>query len=307
MEKRELKVTIGDNGKRLDLYGVLYSDNLSRNSLRKLLDSGLVKVNGEVEYRPNYKVKTDDLVEIPLEIDTVAQNYDQIVPENIPIEVIYEDKDLLVVNKPAGMVIHPATGNGSGTLMNAVHYHFKQIRDVGDKIRSGLIHRLDKDTSGLVLIGKTSRGLWYYSRLFAERQIQKKYLAIVAGNIEPKLQDGLIHIENYLGRNPKNRMKFTEVSPTRGRYAETDIYLIKRISKDGQEYSLVEVHPKTGRTHQIRVHLSGLGFPVLGDRIYGRHNEYSRLMLHAWRLKLVLQDGRETEFEALSPVDFRDF
>jgi len=307
MKKLELQVTTGDNGKRLDLYGVLYTEALSRTTLRKLLNDGAVQVNGKPEFRPNYKVKTGDLVSIDLGKVRATPELQQINPENIPLDVIYEDKDLLVVNKPAGMVIHPATGNASGTLMNAVHYHFKQVRDVGDRIRSGLIHRLDKDTSGLVLIGKTTKGLWYYSRLFAERQIQKKYLAIVAGNIAAVMEDNSLHIENYLGRNPKNRMKFTQVGPAQGRFAETEVVFLKKLIRGDKIFSLVEVHPKTGRTHQIRVHLSGLGFPVIGDRIYGKHNEYPRLLLHAWKLKLVLLNDKETEFEALIPADFKDF
>jgi 23S rRNA pseudouridine1911/1915/1917 synthase len=228
------------------------------------------------------------------------------VPEDIPLDVIYEDEDLLVINKPTGLTVHPATGNWTGTLMNAVHFHFNKTRSVGDKYRSGLIHRLDKDTSGVVLIGKTNLGLWHYSKLFADRKVNKTYLAVCTGNIGRVMTNGRIIVTNYLGRNPGNRKKIAVMNEQKGRLAVTEIKLLKVTEIDNQLYSLVEVKPKTGRTHQIRVHLTSLGFPVLGDKIYGKAN-YSRLMLHAWKLKLLSPQGKELQLEAKLPEEFRIF
>ncbi len=256
-----------------------------------------------MEFRPNYKVHEGDKIE--LHAEPVAPPR-EIVPEDLPLDILYEDEDLLVINKPTGLTVHPATGNWTGTLMNAVHFHFNKAREVGDKYRSGLIHRLDKDTSGIVLIGKTNLGLWHYSKLFAERKVDKTYLAVVTGNINRVMNNGRITVTNYLGRNPGNRKKIAVMNEQKGRLAVSEIKLVKIKEIDNQWYSVVEVKPKTGRTHQIRVHLTSLGFPVLGDTIYGK-TPYSRLMLHAWKLNLLSPQGKELHFEAKLPEEFAIF
>jgi 23S rRNA pseudouridine1911/1915/1917 synthase len=298
-------ITDTDSEQRLDLFLAVHQDLCSRAAVRKLIDSAKVKVNGKIEYRPHYRIKTGDL--IVMEMQQLPGGNPELTAEDLPLEIIYEDKDLLVVNKPAGMVIHPATGNMHGTLMNAVLFHVRGMSGVGDNVRSGLIHRIDKDTSGLVLIGKTNKGLWYYSRLFAERLVQKTYIAVSAGNIKPKLQNGKLVVSNYLGRNPVQRKKFSEVRPSKGRPAETEFACLDQVRIEGKEYAVVLAHPKTGRTHQIRVHLSALGLPILGDVIYGKHNKYERLMLHAWKLRVRLLDGGEHEFTAPLPQEFSRF
>ncbi len=296
------EVTSDILGKRLDLVLAIKQGQISRSAVRKIIDSGKVTINNKVEFRPNYKVRLGDFIQVvPIEVESQEV---KLTPENIPLDIIYEDNDLLVVNKPAGMVIHPATGNELHTLMNAVSYYLKDIKGVGDELRNGLIHRIDKDTSGLILIGKTNEALWHYSRMFAERKVTKIYVAISAGNSEKLIKEKFFSITNYLGRNPGNRKKYSKVSPSKGKLAETNFELVKVGDLNGQEYSVIKAFPKTGRTHQIRVHLSSLGLPILGDVIYGKPIIGFRLMLHAWKIKVRLLDGQEKEFTAPLPKEF---
>lgn len=298
----KLIVKSDDAEQRLDLYLTFMSKDLSRSKIKSQIENGNVFINGEVEYKPNYKVVEGDEIETKYVKDN--QVFEGIVPQNIPLEIVYEDKELLVIDKPVGMVVHPATSNWDNTLLNAVAYKYKDFNNVGDKVRAGLIHRLDKETSGLVLVGKTNKALWYYTKLFSERKVQKTYLALVRGNFRNKF--GMTYeVENYLGRNEKNRKKFSKVPPSKGRLARTRIRFIKSIKEEDKHFSLLEAYPETGRTHQIRVHLSGLGFPIMGDQVYGKGNDFERLMLHAWKLKLKLMDGQIVEFEANPDKLFR--
>ncbi len=289
-------VTKESEGQRLDLFLNFHTQNYTRSVVKKQINQGTVKVNGEVEFRANYKVREGDEIEFEFEIEDGAVK--EITPENIDLDIVYENEDLIVVNKPVGMVVHPATSNWSGTLLNALYYRYKELKDTGSNTRSGLIHRLDKDTSGLILVSKTNEGLWYYSRLFSERKIEKTYLTVVRGNFVQKVGGAEIEIDNYLGRNSNNRKKFSKVPPSKGKRAITRIEFMQLLYLNGKEYSLLRVSPKTGRTHQIRVHLSSIGLPILGDKVYGKGNQYERLMLHAWKLKLTLRSGEEKEFEA---------
>lgn len=289
------EVTKEDVGQRLDLYLTFKSGKLSRSMVKKQIEKNNIYVNGEVEFRPNYKVSLGDKIEARYEDQKIP--FDKIVPQNIPLKIIYEDDDLLAIDKPAGMVVHPATSNWDNTLLNAVAYKYKEMENVGDKTRAGLIHRLDKDTSGVVLVGKTNKALWYYTKLFSQREVKKTYIALVRGDFASKL--GIVQeVENYLGRNERNRKKFTKVPPSKGRLAKTTIKFVKLVKKPEGIFSLVEAYPETGRTHQIRVHLSSLGFPIMGDIVYGKGNDYKRLMLHAWKLELKLMSGKVVEIES---------
>ncbi|MFQ5492601.1 MAG: RluA family pseudouridine synthase [Candidatus Dojkabacteria bacterium] len=301
-EPRSIKIKVAPDeaGERLDLYLTFKLQDLSRSYIKNQINDGVVRINGETQFKPQYRVKKGDVIEASLEGKNPSNT---IRPENIPLDIIFEDEHLLAVNKPVGLVTHPATGNWSGTLMNGVVFHFNELRHVGDPIRSGLIHRLDKETSGIILIGKTNRGLWYYSRLFAERKVEKTYRAVVRGDISGKTKGGSIEVRNYLGRNPKQRKKIAEVDPKKGRLAISAIRFISALTYDGTDYSLVEIKPTTGRTHQIRVHLASLGFPVLGDTVYGR-SKFKRLMLHAWKLNLKLLNGEQKELIAPLPRVF---
>lgn len=294
--KKQLTVEDGNQNMRLDLFLALNLEGYTRSYLKKQIEDNNVVVNGIAEFKANYKVKKGDVIDISLE--EVERNED-VKPENIEIETVYEDKNLLIVNKPVGMVVHPATGNYKGTLVNALLYKYRDMKYVGERIRAGLINRIDKDTSGLVFVGKSNKALWFYSRQFADRQVHKDYLAIVEGDFDRVLQGRkYMKLKTYMDRNPVKRKKFAVVRDGVGRIAISKFKLIAR-SKDGS-YSLIRVSPETGRTHQIRVHLSYLGFPILGDLVYSG-NKAERLFLHSYGARLSLMDGRTLQVEA--PVE----
>lgn len=302
--RKEIKIDINEVGMRLDLIISLHDNSISRSIGREMLNQGKIQVNSMTEFRPNYKVKLDDV--ITFESNNIVKIPSEITPIKMDLNIVYEDDDLLVINKPSGLVTHPANGHYDDTLMNGVLYHYGNIKKVGDNIRSGLIHRLDRDTSGLILIGKTNKGLWHYSRMFAERKVQKYYLAAVKGNFLKKIVDGSKTLEIRTGydRNMFDRKKFSSknIKELR-RIAETSFEVLNYDSQNN--ISILIAKPKTGRTHQIRVHLSDIGHPILGDNIYGGLN-YSRLMLHAWKLEIPSFEGNTLRFTAPIPIEFEN-
>jgi 23S rRNA pseudouridine1911/1915/1917 synthase len=220
--------------------------------------------------------------------------------EDIPLHVVFENEDVLLINKPAGMVVHPALGHAHGTLVSAVLARAPDVEQVGNAERPGIVHRLDKDTSGLILIARNEPAQRALQRAFAERRVEKTYLALVDGR--PPTASG--RIEADLGRDPVHRQRMAVVPASRGRPALTLFHTLEQFDK----HTLLEVHPQTGRTHQIRVHLSYVGCPVVGDRVYGRRSptlSATRQMLHAVRLRLILPgEAAAREFEAPLPEDF---
>lgn len=301
MTKR-LTVKQGDIGQRLDLFLSLRLNQFTRSFIKKQINDNRVKVNGDLMYKANYKVKEEDIIYF----DFVEEDQNKDVePENIKIDVIYEDDDLVAVKKPAGMVVHPATGNYAGTLVNALLYKYKDMKHVGQRIRAGLINRIDKDTSGIVLVGKTNRALWFYSRQFANREVSKTYLAVVKGDFSKKLKGKKsVKIANYIARNPKTRTKFAVVDPSKGKLAVSNINLIS--VSHNKEYSFLEVGIETGRTHQIRVHLNDLGYPVVGDTVYSGE-KYKRLLLHSYSIEISLLSGNQIKLVSEPEGDFRKF
>jgi 23S rRNA pseudouridine1911/1915/1917 synthase len=295
------RVNESEQGNRLDLTLTFIQQELSRSAIRKLICDGKITVNDIVEYRPNYRVRSNDKLSINYTQEN--KNNNLIVPENIPLDIIYEDNDILVINKQIGMVVYPATGNYTGTLMNAVVNYNSNILNIGIQNRFGLIHRLDKDTSGVILIGKTNKGLWHYSKQFAERSVIKTYIAVVNGKITKNKK---WTIDMPIIRNAVHRKKFVVNSTdNNAKVAITKFELIDYVKIDNKEYSLLNAYPQTGRTHQIRVHLAYMGHPILGDVIYGKKYKYPRLMLHAWKLKIKNISGEFQEFEAPIPIDFK--
>lgn len=257
-----------DADKRLDIFLAEKIPNWSRSRLKRLINEGEVLVNYE-ETKPAYKLHKNDIVEVELsEIPTA-----QFKPENIPIEVVYEDEFLAVINKPAGMIVHPGNGVYSGTLANAIAWHFgikiENSKNPEESYRVGIVHRLDKETSGLLVVAKSNDIQEKISEQFRQRSVKKKYLALVHGILEQEAGK----IEVPIGRDRKTRTKM-RVSET-GRYALTFWKVIKRY----QNFTLVEVEIKTGRTHQIRVHLAHIGHPIVGDKLYnaGRDKTVSNL------------------------------
>lgn len=294
----EWLVTAKDARLRLDLYFLKKGPSFSRSRVQRLIVEGHITVNGR-QVKPSYRVHLDDRVSIDLPPPTPLE----IKPEAIPLEVAYEDTHLLVVNKPAGMVVHPAPGNFAGTLVHALLHHCRDLSGIGGKERPGLVHRLDKETSGLLVVAKTEQVHRVLAAQFKAHTVTRKYLTLVHGT--PKARQGTIDLA--IGRDLRERKK---ISPrtTRPRNAITQYEVLERYG----EFSLLAVRPQTGRTHQIRVHLSHLGHPVMGDKIYGPRKkkdldkdlEVSRQMLHAQQLGFDHpQTGRRMEFSASLPMD----
>lgn len=273
-ETLTLEVNEMDAGTRLDAYLARYIDGWSRARLQRLIEAGDILVNGKVA-KPSYKVSAKDNVEVEL-TPAPASNFS---PENIPLEIIFEDDHVIVVNKPAGLVVHPAAGIYSGTLANALAYHFQQLSNAGS-IRPGIVHRLDKDTSGLLVVAKTESDHENLADQFRAREVFKSYIALVYGVVK---QSG--RIEQPIARDPRNRTRMAIVSGGRGALS---LYKIRR-SYDS--FTLLDVQLKTGRTHQIRVHLAWLKHPVVGDELYGsgRDNNIQDAQLRAHIRKMKRQ------------------
>jgi len=284
---------IADEGDaRLDKYVCARHPELSRTRVQKLIAAGKVTVNGQ-SAKPGLRLNIGDKIELNIP-PTPPQ---ELKPEAIPLKIIYEDDDLLAVDKPAGLTVHPAPGHPGHTLVNAILAHFPHLADIGDSLRPGVVHRLDKDTSGVMLVAKNSQAQVNLSKQFKSHSVTKAYLALVKGKLEP--ENGIIEAD--IGRDPRNRKKMAVVAE--GREARTEYRVVKYIG----DYSLLEMMPETGRTHQIRVHLAAIGFPVVGDKIYGVKAPFlTRQFLHACRLGFKLPStGEYVEFESELPEDLQ--
>lgn len=265
----------------------------SRSQAAKWIEQGLCRVNEIVRSKPGYGVAPGDNVELTVP-DPVELTVEK---EDIPLEILYEDEDVAVVNKPCGMVVHPAPGNETGTLVNALLYAMDDLSGIGGVKRPGIVHRLDKDTSGLLMIAKNDQAHESLSEQLRERTMDKRYLAVVEG--EMKEPSG--RIEQPVARSKKDRKKMA-IDPE-GRYALTEWTLKENL----RGAALLEVHILTGRTHQIRVHMQSIHHPVAGDPIYGAKNgvKAPRLMLHAWRLSFTHpRTGERLSFCAEPPEAF---
>ena len=278
---------------RIDRHLVTALPELSRSRIQQLIRSGSVRLNGAIT-RPHQLVRTGDQIELtnppPEKIETR--------PEAIPLEILFEDDDLIVINKPAGMTVHPGAGHHEHTLVNALLHHCSTLSGIGGKERPGIVHRLDKETSGCLVATKNDIAHRELSKQFATRTVEKIYLALVAGKL--RKQTGVI--EEKIGRHPVQRKRMSVSSP-RGREARTE-YRVLRLN---EQASLIECRLHSGRTHQIRVHLHHLGHPVLGDKIYGLRfaKNFPRQMLHAWKLGFRhTRTGERKNFEAPLPDDF---
>ncbi len=282
--------TVDSTGVRLDRFVGEKCPGLSRTRAQKLIAGDFVTVNGRTA-RSSHRLEAGDrvVVEIP------PESPPSLAPEDIPLNIVYEDADLLVVDKPAGLAVHPAPGHPSHTLANAVLNYLPALAEDGDALRPGIVHRLDKDTSGLLVVAKNRVAQTNLSDQFKSRAVSKSYLVLVKGRLTPA--SGIIEAD--IGRDPRNRQRMAVVS--RGREARTDYRVVKYVG----ECSLLEIKPETGRTHQIRVHLAAIGFPVMGDAAYGVTSpRLSRQFLHAARLGFKLPStGAYVEFESPLPPD----
>jgi 23S rRNA pseudouridine1911/1915/1917 synthase len=247
-------VSPADAGERLDVFLAAHIEGWSRARLHRLIEAADVLVNGSVS-KPSHKLRPNDHIEIDL-TPTPSTSF---APEDIPVEVVYEDDDLIVVNKPAGIVVHPAAGVDSGTLANALAFHFQQLSSTGGAARPGIVHRLDKGTSGLLVVAKTERTHEHLADQFRDREVFKSYVALVHGQVEKEGGE----IDQPIARDPRNR---TRMAVVRGGRPSLSIYKVRRRF---ERFTLLDVELKTGRTHQIRVHLAWLKHPVVGDEVYG--------------------------------------
>ncbi|MBI4790220.1 MAG: RluA family pseudouridine synthase [Chloroflexi bacterium] len=292
METTELTVVTG--GERLDRYVSEHLPDLSRAAVQRLIENGNILVAGRVR-KASYRVQAGETisVSIPPPESSIAQ------PETIPLDIIHEDENVIVVNKPAGMVVHPAAGHSGGTLVNAVLAHAPNL-NVGGVERPGIVHRLDSETSGLIVVAKNDAALRDLQAQFKARRVHKTYLALVQGPIKPPRGK----IDAPIGRDPKHRQRMAVVTHGTTRESVT----IYRTIANLEGCTLIEAEPQTGRTHQIRVHLAFMGFPVVGDAVYGKRKNalgLTRHFLHAWKLALTLPDGRPADFTAPLPEDLR--
>ncbi len=290
-------LVVESGGGRIDSYIAEALPALSRTAVQRLIDAGDVLVNG-APTRAAYKVRAGDVIAVripPPEPTTLT-------PETLPLDILYEDADMLVINKAAGMVVHPGAGNFSGTLVNALLAHCTDLQGVGGELRPGIVHRLDKDTSGVLVVAKHDRAIQALQRQFKAREVRKVYLALVIGNIAPP--EGVI--EAPIGRHRVHRQRMAVVAE--GKPARTRWRLRGRYhDAQNRVYTLLDVLLLTGRTHQIRVHFAWLGYPLVGDTIYGpAHSPLPapRQFLHAHTLTLVHPTtGEQMTFTAPLPED----
>ncbi len=284
----------GVEPERLDKFLTACLPEFSRARLQGLIESGCAEVNGRPAKKGGVRLEGGEQIRLRI---PPAQPVG-LIAEQIPLEVIFENTDLLVVNKPAGMVVHPAAGHASGTLVNAVLGHDPEIEGIGGEERPGVVHRLDKDTSGLIVLAKNERAQRWLVEQFKERHVEKTYLALVDGS--PPTPTG--RVEAPIGRDAHDRKKMAVVRLEKGREAVSEYHTLEKFS----HHTLLEFHPLTGRTHQIRVHCAFLGCPVAADIVYGQRKpslDLDRHFLHAWRLKITLP-GEDTPrtFEAPLPA-----
>ena len=297
-----------EKGIRLDQFVATNAD-LTRSASARLIEDGSVTVNGKTAAK-NYKVNKGDVVEVTLPEPEASEA----LPENIPLDIVFEDDDIIVINKPVGMVVHPAAGNPSGTLVNALLYHCgASLSGVGGVIRPGIVHRIDKDTSGLLVVAKNDEAHLNLSAQLKEHHVSRIYTAIAIGNFRE--ESGTV--DAPIGRHPVDRKKMAVIhnSELRSRDAVTHWSVLARGEADGNSFTLLRCQLETGRTHQIRVHMASVGHPLLGDAVYGGGNtrfesrHRSSIIgqcLHAGELHLTHpRTGKEMQFNAPMPANMQ--
>lgn len=295
MENFKFQISEEHNGKRIDKYLSSVLDGKSRSYIQGVIDEEKVNVNGKI-VKSNYKLKTKDVIDLEIPEPTDLK----VTPENIPLDILYEDKDVIVVNKPQGMVVHPAPGAYDGTMVNALLYHCKDLSGINGIIRPGIVHRIDKDTSGILVVAKNDNAHNILAEQLKDHSMTREYYALVEGVI--KEDEGTIN--RPLARHPKERIKIAVVEG--GREAITHFSVIERF----KENTLVRCILETGRTHQIRVHMAYIGHPLVGDPVYGYKKQKFKLqgqMLHAKVLGFIHPSTKEyIRFESPLPDYFED-
>lgn len=287
----------GAQPERLDKFLTTCLPEFSRARLQGLIVDGFVEVDGRPARKTGVKLEGGERVQVRIPPPQPGG----LIPEEIPLAILFENDDLLIVDKPAGMVVHPAAGHDRGTLVNAVLGYDPDLEGIGGEERPGLVHRLDKDTSGLIVIARNERAHRWLSEQFKERRVEKTYLALVDGR--PPTPAG--RVEAPIGRDPRDRKKMAIVRAEKGREAVSEYRTLESFPR----HTLLEFHPHTGRTHQIRLHCAFLGCPIVADTTYGYRKPslpLQRHFLHAWRLKLTLPgESAPRLFEAPLPPELR--
>lgn len=290
-------ILIADDIIRVDKYVSDELDEIPREKIKDFIKASLIKVNNE-KVKPSTKLKMGD----EIFIDDSLFEVPEILPEYIPLDIVYENNDYAIINKQKNLIVHPAGSIVTGTLVNALlfKYGYEGLSHIGGEDRPGIVHRLDKDTTGLMVIAKNNESYRYLKELFETRQVRKEYLAIVFGNFDKKSG----RIENFMDRDPHNRRKMA-VRPT-GRKAISEYEVISEV----EGFSLIKVHIITGRTHQIRVHMTDINHPLLGDPVYGNFKHKFNLehpLLHCTHLAFKDKDGREMVFDKEVPEEFHKY
>ena len=292
-----------DGGERLDKWLAGQLRDRSRAEVQRWIEAGQVTRAGRA-LKASHRVAEGETIDVLI---PPPENYD-VEPEDIPLDALYEDGDVLVINKPAGMVVHPAVGNWQGTLVNAVLFHAPDLEGVGGAHRPGIVHRLDKETSGVILVAKNDAAHRNLQAQFKNREVEKTYKALVYGGLEPAKGE----INAAIGRDPRDRKRMGVVAASQGRPATTryEAVSVYRIPTTGERLTLLACRPLTGRTHQIRVHLAHIHHPIVGDEVYGPRRKLPfacpRQFLHAERLRFRLPSSGETvEFTAPLPADLQ--
>ena len=282
------------NDIRIDKY-VTEHTNYSRNLVLNLLKSGNILVNDKI-VKPSYKVHSKDIITIK----DVKSPTDEIIPWNYPLDIVYEDDDIIIVNKPSGMVVHPGAGNKDHTLVNALKYHTDKLSDINGIERLGIVHRIDKDTSGLIIVAKTNKAHEILGEYFKNHSIKREYIALLCG----VLPHDTATIDAPIGRDEKNRLRMT-VTPNNSKRAVTHLQVLKRY----KDYTLVKARLETGRTHQIRVHTKYIGYPVYNDPVYASKSEGDfGQFLHSYSMEFIHPLTKEKMyFKRDVPKYFKDF
>ena len=283
-----------DKGKRIDSFLNEVIEDATRSYIQKIIDGGYVEITGKKTTKSGNKLKGTETIVVNLPEDETLD----LVPEDIPLEIIYEDSDIVIINKAPNMVVHPAHGNYNGTLVNALLYHIKDLSTINGVIRPGIVHRLDKDTSGVIVVAKHDEAHTTLSDMFKEKTLEKTYVCIAKGIFKDKSG----RIETLIGRDSRDRKKMAVVTEN-GKIAISNYEVLD----ESKNYSLVKVRIETGRTHKIRVHMKSLNHPILGDATYGNSTDgIDRQMLHAYRLKFTHPiSKKEMVVTAPIPEDFK--
>lgn len=294
-----LQVSEDEAGMRLDQFIASFGKKnrlgFSRTHIQKSICRGQVKSDSAAIIKPHHKIKAGQVYKISID----QESKPNLKPEDIPLEVVYEDEDIAIINKPGGLIVHPGAGNLEHTLVNGLLHRFKDLSSVNPN-RPGIVHRLDKGTSGLLVVAKNNNAHLELSRQFAEHAIKRKYIAIVKGRVE--FDEDVIELP--IGRHPTKRNNMAVSFTEKTKYAKTYYRTLRRTGN----FSLLELKPFTGRTHQLRVHLAFLGYPILGDDKYGKNNEFERLALHAQSIGFRHpRTGKFINFTCQVPREFTEF